>query len=287
MGAAFETAVELQLQRLQQTNLHAFEVEVAEKRRAWLRQRGVKGHVGRTSPRDAYELFFRDYLGIPLTEAPVTSESDDEIVWRSVNPCPTLEACARLGLDTRKVCRAVCERSTQAFLSELDPELRFHRSYVEIRPHAPYCEERIVRVDFEGLMGVAIIRARRRRAVGSAGHSAVVFFAGAMLAIAHDAADDDAPHRHADTAAIGAACARLDDTDLTGAILLSTREPCPLCFDRAIEAKLTSIVFGVSHDEQGRLDPTRVETATKDAAAPAMVEVIGGVRREECLALCS
>ena len=74
---------------------------------------------------------------------------------RSKNPCPTLEACRRLDLDTRKVCRKSYEKPTQAFLSALDPELRFYRSYETIRPHADVCEERIVRIDLAALMAMA------------------------------------------------------------------------------------------------------------------------------------
>jgi hypothetical protein len=59
-----------------------------------------------------------------------------------------LEACVRLGLDTRQVCREGTEESVQHLIVRLDPRLRFSRNYVDgIRPYAPYCEERIELVE--------------------------------------------------------------------------------------------------------------------------------------------
>lgn len=140
--------MEAQLTRLQESTYRSVESEVSRKRRLWVRQRcGVAG-AGEVSPREAYELFLLRYLGLSEKQVPVVLENEREIVWHSYNACPTLEACTRLSLDTRTVCRRIYERPTQAFLSQLDPQLRFWRSYDEIRPHYPYCKEGIVRMDF-------------------------------------------------------------------------------------------------------------------------------------------
>ena len=40
----------------------------------------------------------------------------------------------------------VFEAPTQAFLTELDPQLKFVRGYAEIRPFAAYCQESIIRI---------------------------------------------------------------------------------------------------------------------------------------------
>ena len=95
-------------------------------------------------PRQAYELVILDYLGLAPEEAPVVREDERRIVWRSFNFCPTLEACRRLGLDTRVVCRAATERSVEALIRRLDDRLRFGRNYASgLRPNAAYCEEAI------------------------------------------------------------------------------------------------------------------------------------------------
>ena len=74
----------------------------------------------------------------------VEYEDERRIVWRSTNFCPTLEACWRLGLDTRVVCRTATERSVEALIRRLDDRLRFSRNYeTGMRPYAEYCEEEI------------------------------------------------------------------------------------------------------------------------------------------------
>ena len=58
-------------------------------------------------------------------------------------PCPTLEACKILDIDTRKVCKQLSKEQTQALLQMLHPGFRFSRNYDAIRPNKPYCEEMI------------------------------------------------------------------------------------------------------------------------------------------------
>jgi hypothetical protein len=148
MSDPFELKVRQQIERLQSQDYRAIEAEVTQKRLAWLEQ-NYPLQIGQTplSPCQAYQLLFFDYMGLSAEDLPVVQETDREITWLSKNPCPTLAACQRLGLDTRTVCRLAYEGSTQAFLSYLDPQLRFVRSYEEIRPYAPHCRESILRVD--------------------------------------------------------------------------------------------------------------------------------------------
>jgi len=99
-------------------------------------------------PRQAYTLVLLGYLGLDPRTVPVVYEDDRTIIWRSPNFCPTLEACRRLDLDTRVVCRSAAEDSVQALIARLDPRLRFSRNYATgIRPYADYCEEQIVLLD--------------------------------------------------------------------------------------------------------------------------------------------
>ncbi len=114
------------------------------KRLAWWKERGASLRLAGSLPRQAYTLLLIEYLGLREEGAPVVYEDERSIVWRSFNFCPTLEACIRLGLDTRVVCRESKERSAQALIARLDPRLRFSRDYGDrIRPYGSYCEERI------------------------------------------------------------------------------------------------------------------------------------------------
>ena len=144
----YETKVKRQIERLSTWSLREIEATVTAQRIAWLQEQNHDSDVsGPITPRQAFERLFFDYMGLSPADLPVIEENEDRITWLSKNPCPTLDACLQLGLDTRVVCRATTERATQAFLSWLDPQLRFIRSYQEIRPYAAYCLESVVKID--------------------------------------------------------------------------------------------------------------------------------------------
>lgn len=120
--------------------LRAWDQERADRRIAWFRGQptALQG-----DPLDrAYAVLLKK-LGISASEAPIIRKDEKEIVFHSRNFCPTLEACKILGLDTRIVCKMYNERSPDALVKQVDPRLRFSRSYSEIRPYSSYCEERI------------------------------------------------------------------------------------------------------------------------------------------------
>jgi len=278
-------------ERLRQGQFQTLEAEVAKKRVDWF-----KRHYGQAnfdplpSPRRAYELFLLQYLGLSADKVPVVSETETKIEWLSLNACPTLEACQRLSLDTRQVCRAVYEKSTQALLSQLDPQLRFHRSYQEIRPNAPHCRERIIRLDFARIMKLAIKEARTSKAEGNKGYGAVVILDGKVVGRAYDTATTQRdPVLHAEVNALRQAVSNLGDGNLCGAVLFSTCEPCPMCSALAVWANVTTIVYGASIEETARLGKARILMGAREIAtrSPALVEVIGGVLKDECLALYS
>jgi tRNA(Arg) A34 adenosine deaminase TadA len=267
MPENFEKQVEHQIERLKSLSLPELERQVARKRIEWASQNLPAASLpAHPSPRQAFETLFFTYMGLPESELPVLSETDDEIAWRSLNPCPTLEAAGRLGLDTRRVCRAAYEKSTQAFLSQLDPQLRFLRSYAEIRPYAEHCREMIVRLDFEELMRLAIAEARASRQEGNKGYGALVVCGHEIIGKAHDtAATEGDPSLHAEVNAIRQA----------------------VCSSLAVWANLTSMVYGASIEETAKLGKSRIRISAKEIVerSPVMIEVVGGVLAEECRSL--
>ncbi len=254
-------------------------------RMAWWDGRARPPHP---TPRAGYEALVRGSLGVPADEVAISSQNDSAIFWERSDPCPTLAACEALGLDARVVCRRVCEKPAQMFLSHLDPRLRFVRDYGKLRPRASCCREGIVRVDLEAFMDVALEEAQASRAGGDKGYGAVVAFAGDVVARAHDTGVTDRdPSQHAEVRAIRAAAQAIGSADLCGAVLVSTCEPCPMCSSLAVWANLTSIVFGASIEETARLGKSRIRVGAAEIVSrgPAIVEVIAGVRAAECLAL--
>lgn len=289
MQDIFEMKVKQHIERLKRLSYREIESEVIKKRVDWLRKNPrVISNKLHPSPRQAFELLFIDYMDIPGIELPIISETSTEIVWHSINLCPTLEAVKRLGLDTRHICRAAYEKSTQAFLSQIDPQLRFLRSYKEIRPYTEYCKEMIVWVNFEDMMRLAIEEAHLSKQDGNKGYGAVIVFGHEIIGKAHDTTvTDKDPSRHAEVNAIRQALQSQGDNNLSGAILFSTCEPCPMCSSLAVWANLTTIVYGVSIEETAKLGKSRIHVSAREIIekSPVMIEIFDDVLRDECRSL--
>ena len=162
MAAPFEQLVAEQVKRFQTQKYSDIERSVTQKRIDWVKKN--YGHANyEITPRQAFEILFFEYMGLDPSSIPVLAETEDSIEWSSRNWCPTLEACLRLKLDTRIICKAIYEKSTQAFISQLNPDLRFYRSYEEIRPYSHHCREGITRVDFQKNMASASDKAQKSK----------------------------------------------------------------------------------------------------------------------------
>jgi tRNA(adenine34) deaminase len=287
--ASFELKVREQVERLKRSPLAEIEREVAGKRIAWFQPGDtLPGMDSLPTPREAYEMLFFKYMGVAEADLPVVIEAGGEIVWLSRNPCPTLEACRELGMDTRQVCRAAYEKSTQAFVSQIDPQLRFMRSYREIRPYAEHCREWIVRVDFEAVMEAAIQEALIAKEEGSPPGGAVVALGNEIIGRGHNTMlIGNETGGHAEVSAIRAAVCWTGDSNLSGAILFSTCEPCPMCASLAARANLTAIVYGISMEQKARMENASAHPPAREASedSPVMLEVIGGVLEERCRSL--
>ena len=113
------------------------------KRLAW-----IHTHFSGPTPSDdmavqtGFDWFYVNYLHVHLPgDGEVVEATPDQIISRWWNPCPTLDACRKLGLDTREVCRKAYHRPVDSFLQVIHPGLRFERNYHCLRPHTPCCEE--------------------------------------------------------------------------------------------------------------------------------------------------
>ena len=126
---------------------------VLEKRLAWLEARLESLELTGSPVMDGYSLFYETFLGVsaPL-HGEIVAQGERRMVTRWWNPCPTLDACLKLGLDTREICRKAYHRPVHEFLRRIHPGLRFDRNYAALRPHTPYCEE-IIWVERESASG--------------------------------------------------------------------------------------------------------------------------------------
>ena len=121
---------------------------VVEKRLAWLTANQGEVVASSDAVMGAYHCFYEGYLRLSIPrDGEIIELTEKRLVTRWWNPCPTLEACQKLGLDTREVCKKAYHRPVQEFLKVINPKLRFDRNYENIRPHAAWCEEIIVLED--------------------------------------------------------------------------------------------------------------------------------------------
>ena len=113
---------------------------ITQKRLAWLRGNRslLSGDLGLAEA--ACRLLFIDEMQVSEGVI-VTRISENAVRIESRNFCPYLEACQRLGMDTRYVCKEIGEPSIVAFFQEIDPTLSFRRDYDKIRPHNDCCVE--------------------------------------------------------------------------------------------------------------------------------------------------
>jgi hypothetical protein len=117
---------------------------VIEKRLAWFNANRSRLKFSGDPVWDGYNMFYYDYLGLSIpSDGVILIKSREQVLSRWWNRCPTLEACQASGLETRQVCQMVYERPVEILLQLLDARLHFERSYIHIRPHADYCEERV------------------------------------------------------------------------------------------------------------------------------------------------
>ncbi len=288
MGDDYEATVSKKTDDLQRRDFCALEAAVIEKRLRWCHDSLELPPGASVTPRLGYETLLFGYLGLIEGDVPVASESDTSITWLSRNRCPTLDACVRLGLPTSVVCRAVYEKPTQALLSRIDPELRFVRDYGELRPDHDHCKEMIVRLDFGEMMRLAIVEAEKSLATGNRGYGAVVAVGERVLGVAHDTVVSERdPSLHAEVNAIRKAVLVCGDTNLCGAVLFSTCEPCPMCAALAVWANVTTIVFGASTEQTAQLGKSRIRVRATEIVGRSLgwTEVIGDVLSEQCLDL--
>lgn len=115
--------------------------QLVEKRLHWYEENRDKIHLKGSDVRKAYTLLLIEYLALNPEEVPVVYEDEKKIVWRSYNFCPVLEACKKLRMDTREVCKKIEEKSVQVLISKINSNLKFSRNYKKIRPYEKYCEE--------------------------------------------------------------------------------------------------------------------------------------------------
>ena len=139
---------------------------------------------------------------------------------------------------------------------------------------------------YDALMGEALAQARAAGAAGDVPVGAVVARDGRVVAAAHNRRIIDAdPTAHAELLAIRAAAAAVGDWRLTGCELVVTLEPCCMCAGAIVLARLDRLVYGAADPKAGAVET--LYRLCDDERLNHRVEVVSGVRAEECAELLS
>ena len=144
-------------------------------------------------------------------------------------------------------------------------------------------------MDKKQFMEMAVVEAYKGINNGEGGpFGAVIVENDEVLAGAHNTMLlNKNPIRHAEINAITEACRIKGDYDLSGCVIYSTTEPCPMCFSAIHWARIDLIVFGTAIKDVQSLGlnelSVSVEKMTERGGSSVAIEK--GVMIEECLEL--
>jgi len=92
---------------------------------------------------------------------------------------------------------------------------------------------------------------------------------------------------HAEIHAIRNACKDLNSIDLSGSIIYSTCEPCPMCFTAIHWARIDKIIYGANISDARKFGFNELAVSNEELKAEggSKVEIAKGFMRNECIEL--
>jgi tRNA(adenine34) deaminase len=139
-------------------------------------------------------------------------------------------------------------------------------------------------VDDDALMEAALAEAIKGAKAGEVPVGAVVAVEDRIVARRHNEKESLVdPTAHAELLALRDAAAEVGSWRLTGATLVVTLEPCPMCAGAAWAARVDRVVWGAPNPDAGALGS--LSHLGADPRLNHEFEVGHGVRAEECASL--
>ena len=115
---------------------------------------------------------------------------------------------------------------------------------------------------------------------------AVIVKDGAIVGSGHNRVllDND-PTCHGEISAIRDACAKLNTIDLTGCVMYTTGEPCPMCLFACLWANLDRVYYGCTIDDNSLIGFRDEEFDSLAGGRDQLEDYLVCVDREACLEL--
>ncbi|MDD4878023.1 MAG: nucleoside deaminase [Candidatus Nanoarchaeia archaeon] len=95
------------------------------------------------------------------------------------------------------------------------------------------------------------------------------------------------PVMHAEVHAIRQACRKLKTIDLSGCIIYSTTEPCPMCYSAIHWARIKRIVYGASiaDAKKAGFNELAISNSTMKKIGKNKIKIESGLLKKECVEL--
>ncbi|MFA5386433.1 MAG: nucleoside deaminase [Candidatus Paceibacterota bacterium] len=144
------------------------------------------------------------------------------------------------------------------------------------------------KMDDSEFMGIAINKAKQGIKNGQNPFGACIVKNRKIIICAHNKVRRNKDiTSHAEICAIRGACRKLKTVDLSGCVIYSTCEPCPMCFSACHWAKISKIVFGMRIEDSKRygFDELTISNKKMKIVGGSPIKITGNIMRNESLEL--
>jgi guanine deaminase len=110
-----------------------------------------------------------------------------------------------------------------------------------------------------------------------------------VIAVGRNSVLKNDPTAHAEINVIRKACRKLKSHDLSGCIIYSTTEPCPMCFGAIHWAKIETVVYGtnIADVKKRGFNELAISNSSLKKSGKSPVKIISAFRKECLELLCS
>jgi guanine deaminase len=137
----------------------------------------------------------------------------------------------------------------------------------------------------ESFMRLALLEARKNlKKIEGGPFGACIVKGGLVIAVARNKVLKSDATAHAEINAIRFASQKLRSFDLSGCVIYSTTEPCPMCFSAIHWARIGKIVYGTNIADAKRIgfNELSISSLKMREMGKAKVLIVKGFLREEC-----